>query len=91
MDWQSVVLGLIGGGLVSAVAQVIAARSTAKKSDVDALRGIIDELRSENTRLKKRQEEDGKRIDELERENETLRKKLGMSSDGRTKGLFLDR
>lgn len=84
MDWQSLVLGLLGGGLVSAVGQIIVARSTAKKADVDALRGIITELQTENTRL-------GKRIDELERENQTLRKKLGMSSDGKTKGLFLDR
>jgi len=74
--WQSILLGLVGGGFISGVAAVITARGTAKKSEVEALRGIIDALRE--------------RVNELEAENKTLRKKLGMAPNGKTKGLALD-
>jgi len=83
VDWPGILLGLVG--VASGVAGFITAKSSAKKSDVDALRGIIEALQNENTRL-------SKRVDELEAENVTLRKQLGLKADGRTsKGLALDR
>jgi predicted RNase H-like nuclease (RuvC/YqgF family) len=85
MDWSALLLGLLGGGMVSAVAQMIAAKSTAKKSEVEALRGIIEALQTDNVSLRKE-------VHELRAENETLRRQLGIKSDGRTsKGLALDR
>lgn len=85
MDWQALVLGLLGGGLVSGVAAFITARSTAKKSEVEALRGIIEALQDDNKALRTE-------VRELRAENETLRKQLGLRADGRTsKGLALDR
>lgn len=85
MNWTDLLLGLFGGGLVSGVAAIISSRGTAKKSEVEALRGIIDELRKDNVEL--RQE-----IEVLREENKTLRRQLGIKSDGRSpKGLALDR
>ena len=92
MDWQALLLGLLGGGLISGVAAFITSRanakaleSTAKKSEVEALRGIIEALQDDNKTLRTE-------VRELRAENETLRKQLGLRADGRTsKGLALDR
>ncbi len=79
MSTLTEVLLALGGlgwlaGLITGIASLIKARSSAKKSDLDALRLIIDELKAENIRL-------GTRIKCLEDEKENLIKQVQSLQD----------
>lgn len=75
------IIALLGAlaGLLAILVSWRTARASAKKDEVDALRGIIAELRQSIAQLTKENEQLRQRVTELEKENARLRKRLSRS------------
>lgn len=88
MELWAVFVTALGGlsGLAGLITAISSARISARKSEVDSLREIVETLREENGRLRDR-------IFDLETENSDLRKVLGLrprkEGSARYKGLAL--
>jgi chromosome segregation ATPase len=90
--WIGLISALAGGGLLTGAAALWNSIKAARKSDVDVLRGIIEELRKRIVELENDNNKLRIRIAELETDNAKLRKRFGVNHDGETsRGLFFDR
>jgi len=77
--WAVILVALGGfGGVGALVNSLSTARNAAKKTDFDALRGTVQDLQTENKRLRDENEKLHIEVNRLTQENIDLRKAIGL-------------